>query len=83
MASLIDKNYSRNPYVYDMVNALWRFCKDYDEAQKTLAKNPTEVRAALVREYCMEFSRWMSVSMRTDFKGVTDTIIRMLEEGNE
>ena len=83
MTPVIQKNYSKNPYVYDMVNVLWRFCKDYDEAQKTLAKNPTEVRAALVRAYCMEFSRWLSESLRADFKTVTETIVRMMEDGND
>ena len=81
MKPVIQKNYSKNPYVYDMVNVLWRFCKDYDEAQKALAKNPIEIRAALVMEYCTEFTRWMSESLRGDFKTVGETIVRMMEEG--
>ena len=83
MASIIEKNYSKNPYVYDMVNVLWRFCKDYDEAQRTLAKNPNEIRAALVRAYCLEFARWLSETMEADFYVVGETIVRMMEEGYE
>ena len=83
MASLIENNYSKNPYIYDVVNVLWRFCKDYDESQKALIKNPTEIRAALVRAYCMEFARWLSETMQADFMTVGETIARMMEEGNE
>ena len=83
MASVIKKNYKNNPYVYDIVNALWRLFRDYDEAQKTLNKNPTDIRAVLTRDYCMEFIRFMSETMEMGVKETSDTIVRMMGEGNE
>ena len=81
MESIVPNNYKNNPYVYDMVNVATRFCRDYDDFQKALAKNPNDIRAALVRAYCMDFATWLSKMMAADFKTVGETIVRMMEAG--
>lgn len=83
MASINENNYKTNPYVYDVVNAVTKFCRDYDDAQKALAKNPKDIRAAMIRAYCMEFTRWLSLTTRTDFKRIGETMIRMMEVDDE
>lgn len=83
MASINENNYRTNPYVYDVVNAVTKFCRDYDDAQRALAKNPKDIRAAMIRAYCMEFTRWLSLTTRKDFKRIGETMIRMMEVDDE
>ena len=83
MATIIEKNYRTNPYVYGVINAISSFCRDYDESQKVLARNPNDIRAAMVRAYCVDFANWLSETMASDYKTVGETIVRMMEEGND
>ena len=83
MAKLFENNYQTNPYVYGMVNVLSSFCRDYDEAQKVLERNPNDIRAAMVRAYCVDFANYLSETMEADYRTVGKTIIRMMEAGND
>ena len=84
MARLFENNYSNNPYVYGVVNVLYNFCRDYDEAGKILTKNPEDTRGKMVRGYCVDFANWLSETTGLGYGSIGQLIVRMMEaEGYE
>ena len=83
MARLFETNYRANPYVYRMVNVLHSFCRDYDEANKVLKRNPNDTRCMMVRTYCVDFANWLSETTGMDYGSVGQLIVRMMEVGDD
>ena len=83
MAKLFENNYKHNPYVYGMVNVLSSFCRDYNEANRALEKNPNDTRCMMVRAYCIDFANWLSETTEMDYGSVGQLIVRMMEAGND
>ena len=82
MAKLFENNYKHNPYVYGMVNVLSSFCRDYNEANRALEKNPNDTRCMMVRSYCVDFANWLSETTEMDYGTVGQLIVRMMEVGD-